>query len=1044
MRPRFALPTLLAFALALVSAAGGRAEPDRERGLPLVRNFPPRVNGGLNQIWDGAVAPDGTVLFGNFDRVLEFDGQTWRQIAVPSGAYVRGLGVDAAGTVWVAGVNELGRIERGADGRRTFHSLRALVPKEAGDLGTLWQVHVTDQGIWFQGNTALLRWRDGKFDYWLTGERGIVLSFWLGDHLLVALTRGWMKPVEGGKWEELGDPADKLGNYFPHFAVPHPRGGWLMGLEGEHGVVAGLGRWDGRKLTLEPHPLDELFKSKRLYSGVRLGDGRYALGLLQGGAVLLDAQLNFQAWLNEDTGLESSTATSLTPDDQRDVLWVGSEWGVARAEVHPAYTWFGAANGLRRHASSAAFRWHGRLLASGAQGLNRLEPAAVPGGITRFARWSPIDDKIWAFKPAGDTLLVGALGGLWEIDAQGTARKIKSVTNIFAIAVTRASSDIAYTATLRGLYRWERHGAEWQQIGGTRDVRGNSIVEDRDGALWLGTDNQGVWRVEFPSGPGGGEPRAVNYGREAGLPVGEGGIGVAEVAGAPLFITPRGLYRFDAETKRFRAETAFGKAFTDGTLTARAIAQDGRGDFWVLAMPGGPIDPAAALQLGCVRDGVFIPVPLPDMQRLAGKASLYLDRVDGREVLWVLGQAEYLRIDLQEWRQRAPAPLGPTTLREIGLGDGRRAPLASDGPLQIGPGSATVRFRFAAPGLAGETDARYETRLVGFGDGATEVEARGERVFTNLPPGRYVFEARGRTGDGRWTVPVSVPLVVLAPWWQTLWAVAVYLVLGSLALFAYIRWRIRRLLRERTRLEDVIAQRTAELARKNAELERLHRLDQDEKLAARLAEEKAQLELLRYQLNPHFLYNSLNSIRALVYANAEAAGEMVTRLSEFCRWTLTRGGDGMTTVAEEVEMLHAYLDIERARWQEGLLTRVYVAPEARTVPVPQFLFLPLIENAIKYGGRTSPNVLEVAVTLKVEGEILVCEIANTGAWIGEKFTAPSAMNGDSTHIGLENLRRRLSRYYGPACRPHIVTEDGWVRVRLRLPMKPRVGSNPPV
>lgn len=1021
-------------------AVAGRAAPAGETGVPLVRNFPPRVNGGLNQVWGGVCAPDGTMLFGNFDSVLEYDGQTWRQIAVPNSAHVRGVGVDAQGTVWVAGVNELGRIDRGPDGRRVFTSLRALVPKEAGDLGTLWQVHVTPQGVWFQGNTALLRWREGKFDFWPTGERSIVLSFWLGDHLLVALTRGWFKPIEGGKWEELGDPADRLGNYFPHFAVPHPRGGWLMGLEGEHGVVAGLGRWDGKKLTLEPHPLDEFFKAKRLYGGVRLPDGRYVLTTLGGGAVVLDRELNFVALLDENSGLETSSTISATPD-QHDGLWIGTEWGVARAQLHPAYTWFGPANGVRRHSSPTLARWRGRLLMSGPDGLHRLEPPGAAPGPARFERWSAIQDKIWQMTPAGDTLLVASLGGLWEIDAQGAPKKISGVTNQFAVTVTHASPDVAYSASLRGTFRWRRVAGEWKESGQVKEARGSSIVEDRDGSVWLGTDNQGVWHLAFPAEPGGAAQAQV-FGRDAGLPAGK--ISVQEVAGAPLFVTAQGLFRFDAATKGFRPEPAFGRQFADGTMAVRALVEGRRGEVWILAAKAGLRNPSEALQLGYVRDGVWIQVPLPEMERVSGNSALFLDEEEGRDALWVMGPSALLRIDLKLWRANAPAALGATLLREIALNDGRHATLADGKPVEIGPGRTTVRFSFGAPGLAGESGALYETRLKGFGDSVPELDSRGDRSFANLPPGAYVFEARGRSSDGRWADPATVPFVVRAPWWQTLWAVAAYLVAGSLALFVYIRWRIRRLLRERTRLEDVIAQRTAELARQNAELERLHRLDQDEKLAARLAEEKAQLELLRYQLNPHFLYNSLNSIRALVYANAEAAGEMVTRLSEFCRWTLTRGGDGMTTVAEEVEMLHAYLDIERARWQEGLRTSVYVAPEARAVPVPQFLFLPLIENAIKYGGRTSPSVLEVAVTLKVEGEILVCEIANTGAWVGEKFTAPAELNGDSTHIGLENLRRRLSRYYGPACRPHIVTEEGWVRVRLRLPLRPRAGSNPPV
>jgi LytS/YehU family sensor histidine kinase len=155
---------------------------------------------------------------------------------------------------------------------------------------------------------------------------------------------------------------------------------------------------------------------------------------------------------------------------------------------------------------------------------------------------------------------------------------------------------------------------------------------------------------------------------------------------------------------------------------------------------------------------------------------------------------------------------------------------------------------------------------------------------------------------------------------------------------------------------------------------------------------------------------------------------MVSRLAEFCRWTLTRGSDEITTVAEEAEMVRAYLDIEKARWQDALVTRVEIDPATRDDRLPQFLLLPLIENAIKYGGRTSPGTLEVAVVIRTAGPSLECIVSNTGTWIestGERTTT-------STHIGLDNLRRRLMRHYGGAATLEIGRRDGWVDVRLRL------------
>lgn len=229
----------------------------------------------------------------------------------------------------------------------------------------------------------------------------------------------------------------------------------------------------------------------------------------------------------------------------------------------------------------------------------------------------------------------------------------------------------------------------------------------------------------------------------------------------------------------------------------------------------------------------------------------------------------------------------------------------------------------------------------------------------------------------------------------------------------------------------------ARLAASNAELARLRQLEFDAKVAAQLGEEKARLEVLRYQLNPHFLYNSLNSIYGLLFESARDAGEMVLRLSDFCRATLTSAPDDLPTLGAEVDALRSYLDVEKVRWGENLQTEFAVAPDVIALRLPPFLLLPLVENAIKYGGRTSPDVLSLRIAAHRTGESLHIEIANTGRWLAPDVTRP-----ESTGIGLENLRQRLRRYYPDG---HVFTTeaaDGWVIARLAIACAPRSALAP--
>jgi len=224
----------------------------------------------------------------------------------------------------------------------------------------------------------------------------------------------------------------------------------------------------------------------------------------------------------------------------------------------------------------------------------------------------------------------------------------------------------------------------------------------------------------------------------------------------------------------------------------------------------------------------------------------------------------------------------------------------------------------------------------------------------------------------------------------------------------------------------------ARLAASNAELARLRQLEFDEKIAAQLGEEKARLEVLRYQLNPHFLYNSLNSIYGLLFESARDAGEMVLRLSDFCRATLTSAPDDLPTLGAEIDALRSYLDVEKVRWGERLQIDFAVAPDVTGLRLPPFLLLPLVENAIKYGSRTTPDVLRLRIAARRADGALQIEIANTGRWL-----APDPSRPESTGIGLENLRQRLHRYYPDA--HSFVTDavDGWVTARLVIAAAPR-------
>lgn len=206
----------------------------------------------------------------------------------------------------------------------------------------------------------------------------------------------------------------------------------------------------------------------------------------------------------------------------------------------------------------------------------------------------------------------------------------------------------------------------------------------------------------------------------------------------------------------------------------------------------------------------------------------------------------------------------------------------------------------------------------------------------------------------------------------------------------------------------------------------------------------AQLAMLRYQLNPHFLFNTLNSISTLVLLKqTEPANAMLTRLSGFLRHTLLTELSGKVTVDQEIETLQLYLGIERMRFEERLRTEFNIDPVARQACLPAMLLQPLAENAIKYAVTPQEEGAQISVSAKVIGNRLRLVVSDTGPGMQasrHQARLPRSITGDrpvSTGVGLANIRNRLAQAYGDDHRFEMRTPaDGGFSVIIEIPHEP--------
>ncbi len=211
---------------------------------------------------------------------------------------------------------------------------------------------------------------------------------------------------------------------------------------------------------------------------------------------------------------------------------------------------------------------------------------------------------------------------------------------------------------------------------------------------------------------------------------------------------------------------------------------------------------------------------------------------------------------------------------------------------------------------------------------------------------------------------------------------------------------------------------------------------------AQLLAQEARLQMLAYQLNPHFLFNALGSLRALIAEDAVRARTMVSELGEFLRYTLMHRPLEHASLTEELQAIQSYLAIEKIRFEDRLSVTSDVQPAVQNAVVPAFLIHPLVENALRHGaGGTAAQPLELRLGARKDGDQLVIEVWNSGILppassnhnAGALVSPPTQRNA-GTGTGLTNVRARLETLFPGKHRFTLVEDGGGVLARIEIPL----------
>lgn len=709
-----------------------------------------------------------------------------------------------------------GRLIRGKNGRYAYESLIEQVIEDPADYGVSGSMKVYDGAVWVTTEKVMFSWKDGVVAHTPWSEEKVT-RLAEGRGGLFAYRGGeGVYQLEAGEWvlkwgdETMANLAGRAA-----LAAPPPESEAVITVMGGETGIFDLypdGRYENRFTGTWPELAD-----KRLRGLLRLRSGDLLVTGDKLGMVILREGAGIVHRVNIAMGLKHDTSLGMV-EDQEGGIWMPGLVGIHRWDYQLPITWFGAARGIGEGAISDAIDHKGTIYIMQSEEIYRL----VPGEADEGARFEKVvADGVAEISDAisfqGDLLIaieqgVGRLGEdsrievlLEEPDLQfGEIFTLRYYPNHFM----RSSRGINtfYERSEDGTYR--RVGIVEHGSSST-----NSVQSPR-GDVWVTTVGQGVIRINLA--PDAEEvdwarltfdrdPVRLGYDAEDMTALSENlhdGVAVT---------TPNTVYRVMGQSRRLEKWNPLDLYDLPPTLVFPLEPQTD-GSFWTSVGQNMIRSNTGLVRVAPQLDGGYevttAPAPILELMGPNGSPSAFLQRKDGRRILWVM-ESNVLR-----WELDKPLPevqAWQPQLNQVKAAGESRDPTA--GKTRVFPFSTEpIEFTFGAPHFGRGDSVLFKTRLTGFDNKWSDWGKAVQIRFTNLKGGPFTFEVQGRDREGHESAVFGYTFQVQPPWYERPLAVAGYFGLLGLVVWYFVRWRTGSLRREQVRLAALVEARTAELA----------------------------------------------------------------------------------------------------------------------------------------------------------------------------------------------------------------------------------------
>jgi serine phosphatase RsbU (regulator of sigma subunit) len=821
-------------------------------GVPLIRNYSTQITGGSEQNW--CIEQDilGNIYFGNQDRgVLKYDGTQWSQIQIGNNPRIFSLASDSRGIVFVGAAFEFGYLQPDHRGKPEYISLSSRIDS-IPEIKIVYTTTVVGDKVYFQSprfiyiydiNSDLLTKIDlGKFNV-----IDAIRLAQINDRLIIADNISGLFEVK----DTIVVPLPG-GEFFKKMActvlLPYDESKVLIGT-----FYDGVFLYDYKTGEIEKSFINEKINNKlkevSIYAGAKLRNNLFALGTTnQEGILIFNKEGALVQKVNrENSELGDNTIIAMYCDYQTNSeLWVSTQGVISKVYLNMPLTQFSEKQGIMSGVNSIAeldgslyLSTDAGILKSGRDESNNLIFKEVAGTNTQVFPLEKISSA------SGEFLLAGSLNGILQISANDKVTRVEpnclnipagvNKYNVSKFVQSVSDQSIIYSGLQAGgIVVLKYDGVRWTFINSISKISGliSGLVERKGGGIWFITeDPHALYSAVLQPN----DTIVVRYGEDKGIP--ETDLSSIQNINNEIFVaTATGILRYEESTDTFVTDNSLTGGYSEGNYTANLYA-DKDGDIWYSGIEERTID----LLIWKTGDtlsrygGVLNLLPnsvLLDIMDIEGKIYMLKSKnvfvADKKYLIADTSRVKAFFVSITAGTDSVvmDGSFYTTDVRN------RRIPAQSLSHGSIPEFSYDMnelKFEWTTPSFSEELLSESSYKLEGFEDewsewegisfGNTMAAQYSKKEFSNLPFGRYSFKVRTRTVTGLTSNVLSYDFIILKPWYATFVAYICFALIFFLIIAALIKAYTRNLKNENSRLEGIVAERTAVVVKQKDELE---------------------------------------------------------------------------------------------------------------------------------------------------------------------------------------------------------------------------------